>query len=59
MKDIFHKQRFFLDQGIFPQIFTVIKKMFYSQKSFLLTKIFDPFHTKSYAKIFLTLDACG
>ena len=53
MKEFFHSQ------GTFPQSrnFPTVKELFYSQdkKGSLKAKTLDPFNTKSYAKMFLTL----
>ena len=63
IKDIFYKQGSF-QQIFFPRSrkfsankdFPIVKNFFANdQKGSLKGKILDPFNTKSYAKIFLTL----
>ena len=51
-KEVFHQQNFLLDQGSFPQSKKVSANK--DQIGSLNAKIFDPFNTKSYTKIFST-----
>ena len=58
VKELLHKNIFFY-QGSFPQTKTFTHSKYFSanedQKCSLIAKIVDPFNTKSYEKLFLTL----